>query len=82
MTETINEPSTADLVQAVWELSLFVGSLPSKTETDYISITAMRLIEPWIKNNVPQDQLSQWFDNKGPIRKAAQLGRTAHYGHD
>jgi len=82
MTEAINEPSTADLAKAVWELSVLIGVLPSKTEREYITMAAARLITPWLENNVSPDQLDQWFNTDGPISRASKLGQAMHYRHD
>ena len=68
-----------DLASAVYELSLYVSSLPSKEEAQAINDEAMAIYVSWItQQNWSREELGDQIaslSSRGRIRRAAALGR-------
>jgi len=83
--EIPQKPSEEDLAKAVYELSLCVGFLPSRTEKELIQNTAISLVSNWWiskNNNEPPSsslhEYSNWLEKPACIRKASKLGYQQH----
>ena len=68
-----------DLANAVYELSVYVSSLPSREEADAIKNEAVKIFADWIaQQRLPTEKAHELFNSvvaPGPIKAAAEQGR-------
>ncbi|QDP47242.1 MAG: hypothetical protein Unbinned4294contig1002_14 [Prokaryotic dsDNA virus sp.] len=68
-----------DLANAVFELSAYVSSLPSKEEAEAINSAALKIFAAWIaQQGLPNEKAHELFNSvvaPGPIQAAAEQGR-------
>ena len=68
-----------DLANAVYELSVYVSSLPSREEADAIKNEAVKIFADWIaQQGLPNEKAHELFNSvvaPGRIKAAAEQGR-------
>ena len=68
-----------DLANAVFELSVYVSSLPSREEAEAINSAAVKIFADWIaQQGLPNEKAHELFNSvvaPGPIKAAAEQGR-------
>ena len=77
----MTEPSTEDLIKAIFELSTLVGVMPSRIEREEIQAATNMLITPWLLKNLKPEELSQWLNQPGIVKAASEAGYEEHLRH-
>jgi hypothetical protein len=78
---TSAEPTKEELAKAVYELSIMVGLLPSRTEKDCVMEATLKLVcDWWEANRESHDDFSDWLKTPGHVREASKKGYQLHYG--
>lgn len=76
---TSAEPTKEELAKAVYELSIMVGLLPSRTEKDCIMEVTLKLVcDWWEANRESHEGFSDWLETPGQVREASKKGCQLH----
>ena len=76
---TSAEPTKEELAKAVYELSIMVGLLPSRTEKDCVTEATLKLVCDWWKaNGDSRGGFSDWLKIPGHVREASKKGYQLH----
>lgn len=78
--KTSAEPTNEELAKAVYELSIMLGLLPSRTEKDCIMEVTLKLVcDWWEANREEREDFSDWLKTPGYVREASKKGYQLHY---
>ena len=74
------KPTDLELAKALWEVSIYVGQLPTKSEKRTINAVIDDLIRKVITaHNLSFEQEQDFRDKNGPISLAAKKALKAHF---
>jgi len=74
------KPTDLELAKALWEVSIYVGQLPTKSEKRAINAVIDDLIRKVITaHNLSFEQVQDFQDRNGPISLAAKKALKTHF---